>query len=205
MGKLEKIVVATRNLGKKERFQRFLNKIAKKVLSLDDFNFTGKPNESGETAEENAKIKALFYAEKLNLPVFSEDESLFVDFLPENQQPGTHVRRVNGKELNDKELLAYWASITANVPKDKMTGRWHIAYCFVMPSQKPILISIDHPIIFFNIPSGTVPSDWPMNSIQGPAKFGKPESELTPEELKKHEQDTETILVQRLDELFQIH
>jgi len=205
MEKLEKIVVATRNTAKKERFRRFLNKIAEEVLSLDDFDFAGKPNESGETAEENAKIKALFYAKNLSIPVFSEDESLFVDFLPENQQPGTHVRRVNGKELNDKELLAYWASITTNVPKDKMTGRWHIAYCFATPQLKTVLTSIDHPIIFFHTSSDMVPSGWPMNSIQGPAKFGKPESELTPEELKRHGQEAEIILTQRLRELFGIY
>lgn len=195
-------MIATRNPAKKERFQRLLNKIAGEVLSLDDFDFTGKPDESGKTAEENAKIKALFYTENLNLPVFSEDESLFVDFLPENQQPGTHVRRVNGKELDDKELLAYWTSTITNVPENKRTGKWHIAYCLATPQLKTILISIDHPVIFFHVPSDKAPAGWPMNNIQGPVKFGKPESELTSEELKEHEQEAEIILMQKIDELF---
>ncbi len=194
--------MATRNPAKRERFQKFFNKIAKEVLSLDDFDFTGKPNESGKTAEENAKIKALFYANNLNLPVFSEDESLFVDFLPENQQPGVFVRRVNGKELNDQELLSYWTSIISKVPKEKRSGRWHTAYCLAGLQKEPIIISIDHPIIFFDIPLDKIPVGWPLNNIQGPVKFGKPESELTPEELREHEQGAEILLMQGLEELF---
>lgn len=30
---------------------------------------------------------------------------LFVEELSEEEQPGTHVRRINGKELTDKEMI----------------------------------------------------------------------------------------------------
>ncbi len=201
MIRLKKIVVATRNPAKKERFKRLLGKIAEEALSLEDFNFVGKPEESGGNAEENAKIKALYYFKNLNLPVFSEDESLFVDFLPAEQQPGVFVRRVNGKELSDQELLSYWKSIISKVPKEKRSGRWHIAYCLVGLQKEPIIITIDHPIIFFDIPLDKIPTGWPLNNIQGPVKFGKPESELTTEELKEHEKEAEIVLMQKLREL----
>ena len=31
--------------------------------------------------------------------------------LPEEKQPGTHVRRVNGKELNDDEMIEYYCNL----------------------------------------------------------------------------------------------
>ena len=30
------------------------------------------------------------------------DNNLYIEGLPEEKQPGTHVRRINGKELNDE-------------------------------------------------------------------------------------------------------
>ncbi len=112
--KIEKLVIATRNRSKKERFGGLFVKIVKEVLALDDFNISEKPQEIGATADENAEIKARFYSQKLNLPVFSEDEALYVDFLLPEKQPGVFVRRINGRdESNDDELLSYWEKITA--------------------------------------------------------------------------------------------
>lgn len=182
--KIEKIVIATRNPGKIERYSKLLIKVAGKVLSLRDFNFTDKPEEIGKTAEENAKIKALFYAGKTGLPVLAEDESLFVDFLPKNKQPGAEVRRINGKELTDDELLAHWDALIAPVPKKERTGRWHTAFCFATPEGKFNLTAIDDERLFFSPPSKVRITGWPMSSLQGPAEFGRPHSELTKEELK---------------------
>ncbi len=114
MKEWEQIVIATRNPAKKERYSRLLSGLANIILGVDDLGIEGKPAEAGETAEQNAEIKARFYAEKTELPVLSEDEALFVDFLPASKQPGVHVRRVEGKdEVSDDELLAYWEKIVA--------------------------------------------------------------------------------------------
>jgi XTP/dITP diphosphohydrolase len=67
MKRLEKIVVATRNPGKKERYEKVLAKMAGRVLSLEDLGIKEKPEEVGKTAEENAVIKAKFYAKKSGL------------------------------------------------------------------------------------------------------------------------------------------
>ncbi|MFH1162383.1 MAG: non-canonical purine NTP pyrophosphatase [Candidatus Jorgensenbacteria bacterium] len=124
MEKVEKIVIATRNLAKKERFGGLFVGMIKDIFVLDDFGITEKPQEHGTTAEENAEIKARFYSQKLNLPVFSEDEALYVDFLPMERQPGVFVRRIESKdEADDNTLLNYWEGIIAGAPKEKRTGR----------------------------------------------------------------------------------
>ena len=200
MARIKKIVIATRNLGKAQRYKKMLLKVVDEVLSLDDFDFKEKPEETGETAEENAEIKAIFYAKKTNLPVFAEDESLFVDFLPEDKQPRVFIRRVNGKEVSDDELLAYWDSIIAKAPKEKRTGRWHMAYCFATPDGKTSLIALDHRRAFFSPPSKIRIPGWPMSSINGPAEFGKPHSELSEEELGVIHQGADKVLIKKIKE-----
>ncbi|MFH0853432.1 MAG: non-canonical purine NTP pyrophosphatase [bacterium] len=127
---IKKIVIAIRNPAKKQRHAKLLSSLAQEVVGLNDFEITDKPDESGETAEANAEIKARFYAEKTGVAAFSEDEALYVDFLPESKQPGVHVRRVRGQdEATDEELLNYWEELIAQTPKEKKNRP--LAYCLL--------------------------------------------------------------------------
>lgn len=199
---IEKIVVASKNPAKVARYGRMLSRYAEEVLGLDDFRITDKPEETGETAEENAVIKGTFYAKWSRLPVFSEDEALYADFLPEDKQPGVYVRRVEGKDkIDDDQLLNYWEEIVAKVPKEKRTGRWRIAYCITSPSGECKTVSLDHPIIFFSPTSKVRIPGWPMSSLQGPVEFRKPHSELTDGERKQHEENSNQHIIKKLEEL----
>ncbi len=198
----EKIVIASRNPAKKQRFAGIFSGRIGQVLGLDDFNIVEKPQEAGATAEENAQIKAGFYSEKLGLPVFSEDEALYVDFLPPDEQPGVFVRRIEGKEeADDEKLLNYWEKIIAIAPLEKRTGKWHIAYCLAFPDGQFKTAALDAPIMFFLPPSKTRVPGWPLSSLQGPVRFKKPDSELTDSERKEHNQRANRLILEKLDEL----
>ncbi|MEA3357264.1 MAG: non-canonical purine NTP pyrophosphatase [Patescibacteria group bacterium] len=178
-----RLLIGTRNPSKRKRYSNWFRDIVQEVIDLNDTDVTEKPDETGETAEENAEIKAKFYSLQTKLPCFCEDTALYVDFLPENDQPGTHVRRIEGKEeVSDEELLAYWEGIVSNVPEDKRAGRWHVAYSVANSNGEVKTISSDAPIIFFSPSSEVKLPGWPMSSLQGPVKFNKPHSELTVEE-----------------------
>lgn len=203
MKALEKVVIASRNPAKKERYSRLMLGLAREILELENLGIDGKPTESGETAEQNAEIKAKFYAEKCGFVAFSEDEALYVDFLPPEKQPGVHVRRVEGKdEVDDDALLAYWERIVAQVPEDQRTGKWHTAYCVATPGGKVKMVALDHPVIFFSPSSEIRIPGWPMSSLEGPVKFGKPHSELTDEERQQLEQENNRLVLAKLKELF---
>jgi XTP/dITP diphosphohydrolase len=202
MKEIEKIVVASKNPAKVERYGRILSKYVERVLGLNDLDIDDKPEESGNTAEENAEIKAKFYAGKTGLLVFSEDEALYVDFIPESEQPGVHVRRINGKdEVDDDQLLAHWERLIEKVPQNKRTGRWHIAYCIASPDGVTRTVALDHPIIFFSPSSKIRLPGWPMSSLEGPSDFGKPHSELTDEERRKNEEKSNVQIAIKLKEL----
>lgn len=196
---IDKIVIASNNPAKVKRYQRLLSKFAKEVIGLKDFGVTDKPVENGKTAEENAIIKAKFYAKKTGQLVFSEDESLFVDFLPPNKQPGVNVRRINGKdEATDEEIVSYWERIIDQVPVHKRTGRWHVAFCFAYPDGKTQTIACDDYVRFYSPSSMIKMPGWPMSSLQGPVDFGKPHSELTDKELLAYEKINDDHVAKRL-------
>lgn len=202
MQKIEIIVIASRNPAKVGYYKSIFSKVAEEVLGLTDLGIEGKPAETGDTAEENAEIKAKYYAQKTGKPVFCEDEALYVDFLPPDKQPGTKVRRINGiDEVDDNKLLAYWENILSQTPKDKRTGYWHIAYCLTFPNGRTKVNSIDHPVQFFYPSSKVRIPGWPMSSLEGSVRFGKPSSEKTEEEVRLSKEETGKVLFEKLKEL----
>jgi len=86
---MEKIIIATHNNGKlsmiKELFPEF------RILSLNDLEYFIEPEETGETFEENAIIKAKFYHENLNEIVITDDSGICIPVL--NNFPGTFTKR----------------------------------------------------------------------------------------------------------------
>jgi XTP/dITP diphosphohydrolase len=200
MKEFERIVVATHNPAKIQRFKEALLKVTDNILTLADLGVTEKADESGATADENAEIKAAFYANLTGKPVFSQDAALYVDFLPLDKQPGVYVRRVNGKELSDDELIAYWEEILAKVPEEKRTGKWHAVYCLATPQGKISTFSIDQPRRFFYPASKIRIPGWPLSSLAGHPMFDRPMSELTKEETSRVHQEMDDALMAKLPE-----
>lgn len=202
MKEIERIVIGSRNPAKVGYYQSIFAEVVGEVLGLVDFGIEGKPSEIGETAEKNAEIKAKYYAQKTGNPVFCEDEALYTDFLPPDKQPGTKVRRVNGvDEIDDDKLLAYWETILSQVPEEKRTGHWHIAYCLAFPEGQTRTIVLDHPVRFFYPSSKKRIPGWPMSSLEGSVRFGKPSSEKTEEEVRLSKEEVGRVIVEKLKEL----
>lgn len=203
MKRIKKLVVASGNPAKVKYYAGALADICHEVVGLKDLGIEGKPEETGQTAEENARLKLEFYRGLIpDLPLFCEDEALYVDFLPEERQPGVFVRRVNGLvEATDQELLDYWIGIVKGVPKERRTGRWHVAFALALPGSKIEIVSRDHPAVFFEEVSNNYHPGWPMNSIQGPARFGKPNADLNPEEQEIKRQETAEEIVGVMERL----
>lgn len=202
---MDTIVIATRNPAKVSRYKEIFQGRVGAVIGLNDTDFKDKPAEVGKTAEENAELKARFYSKALALPVFSEDEALFVDFLPENEQPGVYVRRIDGKtEVSDEELLTHWENKIVAAPQSQRTGRWHIAYSLCFPDGEITTVVIDYPVEFFSPRSKVVIPGWPLNSITGDVGLGKPNSEYTAEEKERSGKKAKEAVLQKLDELFAV-
>jgi XTP/dITP diphosphohydrolase len=97
-----RIVFATGNLGKVREAQEKLKEFGIEVVSLKELGVElPAPEETGETFCENAYQKAVYYAEKLNLPVMAEDSGLEVEAL--KGLPGVYSSRFAGPDATDQE------------------------------------------------------------------------------------------------------
>jgi len=90
--------------------------------------------ENGDTPLENACLKARTYYQAFHIPVFSCDSGLYFEELSDEEQPGLHVRRVNGRELTDEEMIQYYGDL-AKKHGGKLTGRYYNAICLILDDE----------------------------------------------------------------------
>jgi len=134
------IVVATGNPHKVEELRAILAPLGLELLSLADLSDTHpEPEETGETFEENAALKALAYAERTGLHCLADDSGLEVDALA--GAPGvisaryhsdgleTGLPRPERDRLNNERLLRK----LEGVPPDRRTARFVCAMALASP------------------------------------------------------------------------
>ena len=130
-----KILYGTTNKGKLQAMINGLKGLNIELVSLNDMvGELPSINECGKTPLENAGIKARAYYEAFHMPVFSCYSGLYFDELSEEEQPGIHVRRVNGKELTDAEMTEYYAAL-ARKHGGRITGRYRNAIYFILDEE----------------------------------------------------------------------
>jgi len=139
-----RLLYGTGNQAKLSVMRSRLETIGIELIGLSDLKAEGKsiPNvlENGNTPLENARLKALAYYEAFQMPVFSCDSGLYFDNVPDEVQPGVHVRNVNGKCLSDEEMREYYAGLVRRY--GNLIARYRNAICFVM-DEKHIYESMD--------------------------------------------------------------
>ena len=128
-----KVLFATTNLAKIRKYEKELEEKGIELITINDLDFKLDIEESGKNAIENAYIKAKTYYDVTKMPTIGMDNCLFIEELPEEKQPGTHVRRIGGKELNDEEMIEYYANL-AKEYGGKLTAKW--VYGMVMFNVK---------------------------------------------------------------------
>ncbi|MBQ3543604.1 MAG: hypothetical protein IJA34_01250 [Lachnospiraceae bacterium] len=129
-----KLLFGTGNKAKLSVMRNRLDKIGIELIGLNDLKAEGKTipkvEESGNTPLENARLKALAYYEEFGIPVFSCDSGLYFDNVPDDVQPGVHVRNVNGKCLSDDEMLEYYVELARKY--GNLMAQYRNAICFIM-------------------------------------------------------------------------
>lgn len=127
-----KILYGTTNKGKMQAMATVVKQMGIELVSLSDLDCElPMIEETGKTPLENAEIKARAYYETFHIPVFSCDSGLYFDELKDEEQPGIHVRRVNGRELDDDEMIQFYSSL-AHIHGGRITGRYRNAIYFIL-------------------------------------------------------------------------
>lgn len=136
------MLFGTGNPSKLNTMRESLKGLDIELLSLRDMEKSPPDvDESGSSPLENARIKALSYYRFYGIPVFSLDSGLFFENVPDELQPGVHVRNVAGKHLSDDEMIAYYSAL-AREYGGRLTARYKNALCLVM-SENEVIQSMD--------------------------------------------------------------
>lgn len=109
---------ATTNKAKLHNMYYRLRNHPVKILCPDDLNIHIDVDENGKTAVENALLKASAYFQAVKMPTIAGDSGMNIQGLPQEEQPGLYVRRVNGKILTDDEMIDYYSGLAGRADKD---------------------------------------------------------------------------------------
>src|SRR5579872_2091084 len=109
-----KIVLATHNAGKAKEISNMLEDLSIQIVALDDAGFAGEIEETGETLESNALLKARTVHEKIKQPILADDTGLEVDAL--NGEPGVRSARYAGEKQSDADNRTKLLAALRDIP-----------------------------------------------------------------------------------------
>lgn len=184
----KQVLFATTNPAKIKKYTEKLKEKGIEVLTIKDLGINLKPEETGKNAIENAYIKAKAYYDKTKITTIGMDNNLFIEELPQEKQPGTYVRRVNEKELNDDEMIEYYTNLVKQYG-GKLTAKW--VYGMVVyngKEAKKYTWSKKH-FYFIDKPSEKRNPGYPLDSISIMPECNKYFVELTDEDKKQNKEN----------------
>ena len=181
-----KLLYGTSNPAKLSSMQRRLMSLGIELIGLNDLNREiPSVAEDGTTPLENARKKATAYFSAFHIPVFSCDSGLYIENLPDELQPGVHVRTVNGKYLTDEEMIAHYSSLAKEY--GDLKAFYRNAICFVKDENRTYEAmdkSMEsEPFIITSIPHKILNKGFPLDSLSIDIKTGKYYNDLDPSRL----------------------
>lgn len=132
---MKKVLFATTNPAKVRKYKKALEEKGIELITINDLNIKLDIDECGKNALENAYIKAKKYYDETGITAIGMDNCLFLENIPEEKQPGTHVRRVNGRELTDDEMINYYTNLVKEYG-GKLTAKWVYGMVICKGKQK---------------------------------------------------------------------
>ncbi len=159
-----KVLIGTNNAGKIKKYSEILKELNIEYCTLKDKNININIEENGKTVEENSLIKAKAYYNKVKIPVITDDSGLELDNLPIDMQPGVYVRRHNGKELTDEEIIDLYSKEIEKLGGET-TGAFNIAITIIDENGKEYTKVTRHNRLFVSKPCKERIKGYPMNSL----------------------------------------
>ena len=183
---MKKIIFATGNESKSRRFSQGLLEKQIEVFSLKDLNIKLNVVENGKTAIENALIKARECFKQTKLPCIGMDDTLYLEGVPEDMQPGLYVRRVKGKTLNDEEMIEYYTNLVKEYGKDgKLNCKWIYGLATINKEGNENTYTWNKDNFYMvETRSNKVNPGYPLNSISKYKEINKYFTDLTQEDMQ---------------------
>lgn len=130
--------MASGNKGKLRELARLLDDLDFAVVPQSEFGVT-EAEETGQTFEANALIKARHAAAATGLPAIADDSGLAVDAL--DGRPGVFSARYSGPNATDDSNIDKLLQEMEGVAESDRSAAFHCVACFVMPGDTDALIA----------------------------------------------------------------
>lgn len=196
----EKLLYATGNSAKLEAMRKRLEPLGIEIIGLQDMEKEGLGNTQSDTQEEsvvedgitpleNAKKKALAYYKQFQVPLFSCDSGLYIEGIPDEEQPGVHVRNVHEKRLTDEEMQEHYSNLARKY--GDLKARYRNAICLVL-DETHIYSAMEEnmasePFLITSRPhkKGILEKGFPLDCLSIDIKTGKYYYDLAADELEQ--------------------
>lgn len=132
-----KIVVASGNKAKLREIAQIFK--GYEIVSMQEAGFTQDIDETGETFEENALIKARAVSKTLHCAALADDSGLCVDAL--GGAPGVHSARFCGRHGDDAANNRLLLEKLKNVPEKERTAYFESCVALVLENGESVTAS----------------------------------------------------------------
>ena len=183
---MKQIIFATSNESKAKRFSKGLKELGIEVLSLKDIDIKLDVEEDGNTAIENALIKARECYRKTKMPSMGMDDTLYIEGVPKDLQPGLFVRRVNGKSLTDEEMIEHYTNLVKEYGKDgRINCKWIYGLAVINEKGEEATYTWSKDDFYMvSTKSNKINPGYPLNSISKYKRLDKYFTDVTDEDMK---------------------
>ena len=192
---MKQILFATGNPSKAKRFAKGLEEQGIQLITLKDIDTNVEVEENGKNAIENALIKARAYAQIVDMPVFAMDDNLYLENVPEEKQPGTFVRRVNGKRLSDEEMIEHYIHLVKEYGTNgQLTCRWVYGIAVISNGKESTYTWSKEDFYMVDKPTNKMNPGYPLDTISINKKLNKYFTDITPEDKAKVQEDESDVV-----------
>lgn len=136
---MKQVIFASSNQGKIKEVASILEKFHVSVKSLADIGYLDDIEETGDTFEENALIKARAIANRHGLTVIADDSGLEIDAL--GGAPGVYSARYAGEpKCDDANIEKVLKELTGRTDKSPFTARFVCVLVVVTPEGEETVV-----------------------------------------------------------------
>jgi len=132
------IIFATKNIGKVREVKMILEDMEADIFTMTEAGIDIEVEETGETFEENAVLKAEAIMEESDCLVLADDSGLEIDCL--GGDPGVHSARFMGYDTPYEEKNAKILQMLEDVPEEKRTARFVSVIAAAFPDGRTVTV-----------------------------------------------------------------
>lgn len=184
-----RILLATNNEGKVERFKKLVSQtgMAVELVTPNELGIEAiEVEEKGASLLENAMLKARAYVGKTDVPILANDTGLYIEgevFIdsPKRKALGETDEHTLTKEDIAEKLLTFWKGV-ASRHGGNVDGAWVEAFVVAHPDGTMQNASSRREIVLTDTEFGASHLQMPVRALYYSKATGKPAIQHTPQE-----------------------